>query len=223
MGVLLLALTGCGSSTVNVQTLLQDAKHSVDAAQSVHFVVTSQNASSTNTYLKSGEGSARRPDGFTGSLDVQLAGSGFVVTVKIASIGGKFYVQQPFSTTWEVTDPTKYGFGDPAKLIDPYNGLSTLIVAAKNPTLGDRDRLNGELLEEVHCTVSGADVARLLTSADPSRDDQAVIGIDADTHELRRVVITGPFFATGKDATYTLTLDNYGANVSITAPPVASP
>jgi lipoprotein LprG len=36
---------------------------------------------------------------------------------------------------------------------------------------------------------------------------------------LRRVELTGPFFSADADATYTLALSDFGADVQITAPP----
>ncbi len=215
--VLTVPLGACGSPPADARTLLRDAKRSVDSSQTIHFHLTSSNAESSGTYLVGGDGDARRPDGFTGELDVSI--NGIPLTVKVASVGGVFYVQQPFSSKWEASQPDKYGFGDPAKLIDPNTGVTSLLAKAMSPTLGNQDRYNGELLDEVNCTLPGADVARLLTSADPSRNDSAVIGVDADTHQLRRVVITGPFLSTARDSTYTLVMDRYGANITVTAPP----
>jgi lipoprotein LprG len=42
-----------------------------------------------------------------------------------------------------------------------------------------------------------------------------------DTGQLRRAVLKGPFFAKGKDSTFTLVLDRYGEQVSISAPAVS--
>jgi lipoprotein LprG len=48
---------------------------------------------------------------------------------------------------------------------------------------------------------------------------QARFSIAADSGELRRAELTGPFFTAEGDATYTLELSNFGADVQITAPP----
>ena len=221
IGLVLAALAGCGSPPPDAHTLLGDAKKSVDASRTVHFKLSSSNAQSSSTALVGGDGTAARPDGFAGQLNVSI--QGLIITIKIASVGGVFYVQLPFSTTWTVARADQYGFGDPAQLINTDHGLTSLLAEAKSPALGEQDRYNGELLYEVTCRLPGADVARLLTSADPTQDDTAVIGISADSHQLRRVVLTGPFFDKNKSSTYTLVLDNYGANVTVTAPPVSSP
>jgi lipoprotein LprG len=43
--------------------------------------------------------------------------------------------------------------------------------------------------------------------------------VATDSGELRRAELTGPFFAAGQDATFTLELSDFGADVDITAPP----
>ena len=208
-------LGGCGPST-SPQTLLKEARTSLDSTQTVHFTLISTNVVASGTYLVAAQGSAKRPDGFTGTLTVSQ--SGIPLPVKIVSLGGSFYVQLPFSSSWQTANPTDYGFGDPAQLLDPKHGLTSLLTNATAVTLNNQDRYNGELLDEVSCDLSGASVAALLTSADSARNDQAIVGIDADTHQLRRVAITGPFVSVKADSTYTLVLSNYGEPVTITKP-----
>ena len=48
---------------------------------------------------------------------------------------------------------------------------------------------------------------------------QARFSIADETGELRRAELTGPFFTAEDDATYTLELSDFGADVEITAPP----
>jgi lipoprotein LprG len=144
---------------------------------------------------------------------------GFPVTVDVVSVGGVFYARTPLgSGGFDRTDPSMYGFGDPGKLLDPTNGLSSLLPMCASPVTKDGDRLNGEQLDEVGCAMPGARVAALLTSADPSQPVQATVGVDATTHQLRRVVMVGPFFDKSHPSTFTVVLDNYGQNVTITPP-----
>ena len=211
-------LAGCGTAPVDPFQLLRDAKHSVDSASAVHFTLTSQNVTGTGTgpLITGGEGDARRPDSFTGSLSV--VDSGFPLSVNVVSTGGVFYAKTPLSSGYDKTDPSKYGFGDPAHLLDPNHGLSSLLTACTGTSNRDADRLNGEQLDEVGCSVPGALVAALLTSADPSQPVQATVGVDATTHQLRRVALVGPFFDKAHPSTFTVVLDKYGENVTITPP-----
>jgi lipoprotein LprG len=216
-GATLALLSSCGTSPPDPAQLLRDAKQSVDSAPSLHFTLSSANVSSSGTSITGGEGVARRPDGFAGTLTVSLGG--LPLNVDVVSIGGVFYARTPLgSGGFDKTDPSKYGFGDPGKLLDPSNGLSSLLSMCASPSNRDGDRLNGEQLDEVACAMPGARVAALLTSADPSQPVQATVGVDSASHQLRRVVMTGPFFDKVHPSTFTLVLDNYGQNVSITPP-----
>jgi len=211
-------LAGCGSSSpqLDARSLLRQGKQSIDSSQSVHFALSSSGAQGSGTMIVGGDGDARRPDGFSGTLTVMQAG--FTVKVGIVSSGGTFYARLPFSSGYQKTDPTQYGFGDPATLLDPNRGLSSLLVDATAASYAGRDRLQGEELDEVDVTLPGDRVAALLTSADKSKPVTGKIGMDASTHQIRRVVLTGPFFDAQHDSTYTLVLDRYGENVTITPP-----
>ncbi len=213
----LAVLAGCGMTPVDPAQLLRDAKQSIDSASAVHFTLTSQNVTAgAGPLITGGEGDARRPNSFSGSLSV-IAG-GFSLSVNVVSTGGVFYAKTPLSSGYDRTAPSAYGFGDPAQLLDPNHGLSSLLSACTGPVNRDADRLNGEELDEVGCSVPGARVAALLTSADPAQPVQATIGVDATTHQLRRVVLVGPFFVKAHSSTFTVVLDKYGENVTITPP-----
>jgi lipoprotein LprG len=218
-----LACAACGgsqpSSGPDAGTLLRQGKAAVDATAALHFTLTSQNAPSagTGTYITGGDGDAQRPNGVRGTLAVIF--NGLPLKLSIISAAGTFYVKLPFTTGYQATDPSKYGFSDPGHLLDPAAGLSSLLTDATSQSLDGRDRLNGEELDEVKVTLPGKPVADLLTSADASRPVQGRIGLATQSHQVRRVVLTGPFFDAHQTSTYTLILDRYGETVQITAPP----
>jgi lipoprotein LprG len=201
---------------VNPTTLLTRTKAVLDSAPSLHFQLTSTDAQGTSPLITGGSGDARRPDGFSGRLSVKV--SGFAVNIEVVSVAGGFYVKLPTDSAFVRTDPAAYGFGDPALLLGPRQGLSSLLLKCSSSALDADDRYNGEQLHEVRCTLPGRAVATLLTSADPSQDVAAQFGISRDDAQLRRVVLTGPFFNKDKLSTFTLVLDNYGENVSVTPP-----
>ncbi len=213
------AVSGCGSSKqfeTDPRAVLVEAKRVLDNSPAVHFKLTSSNAQGTGTLITGADGDAKRPDGFRGTLTVVQ--SGFNVTVHIVSAQGYFYVQLPFTSSYEPTDPSKYGFGNPATLLDPNLGLSSLLTSATTAKMADRDLLNGEELYEIDVTLPGDRVAALLTSADKTQPVSGRIGVDTGNHQIRRVVLTGPFFDKARQSTYPLVLAKYGENVSITPP-----
>jgi hypothetical protein len=212
-------LTGCGgdSSSESAPDLLAHAKRTLDAADSAHFVLDSEGAPDTGTVLTGGEGDIARPSSFDGTLKVNALGS--ALDLKVVSVDGTVYAQLPFTTSYSVVDPAQFGFGDPGALLDPDTGISQLFTEATNAELGEESRVDGEVVREVTAELPGDLVKELLASADPSQPVEARFSIAGETGELRRAELTGPFFTAEDDATYTLELSEFGADVEITAPP----
>jgi lipoprotein LprG len=213
----LLTLSGCGTPAINAGDLLHTTKTVLDSTPSFHFTLTGANVTGSGPLLTGGRGDMRRPASMSGNLQVSVFG--FAIGVPVVSVGGKFWVRLPTNSGFTIGNPASYGFADPARLIDPNHGLSSLLLECRSPQVQNDDRYNGEALHEIGCALPGSAVAALLTSADSSKDVATTFGIDPTTNQLRRVVLTGPFVSAGTNTTYTLILANYGENVAITPPP----
>jgi lipoprotein LprG len=214
------ALTACSgddaAETESASDLLAHAKHTLDETDSLHFVLDSEGAPETGTALVGGEGDIARPASFDGTLQVRAMGS--TLDLAVVSVDGTVYAQLPFSSSFSVVDPAQFGFGDPGALIDPETGISQLLSAAESAELGEERRVEGEVVREVTAELPGDLVEQILTSEDPTRPVQARFSIAEESGELLRAELTGPFFAAEDDATYTLELSDFGADVEITAP-----
>ena len=212
------ALGGCsGGSEESAPDLLARAKTVLDEASSVHFVLGSENPPESGTALLGGEGDLARPASFEGTLQVQAAGGS--LDLEVVSVDGTVYAQLPFTTGFSEVDPGQFGFGDPGALLDPETGISQLLAEAQETELGEERRVDGEVVREVTAQLPGQLVADLLTSQDPEQDVDARFSVATESGELRRAELTGPFFAADEDATFTLDLSDFGADVEITAPP----
>ena len=212
-------LAGCsgGASEASAPELLAHAKHTLDETSSAHFVLSSEGAPKTGTSLIGGEGDIARPSSFDGTLKVNALGS--TLDLEVVSIDGTVWAQLPFASSFSEIDPAQFGFGDPGALLDPDTGISQLLGKATGAKLGEERRVDGEVVQEVTAEIPGDLVEQILTSADPSTPVQARFSIAPDSGELRRAELTGPFFTAEDDATYTLELSDFGADVEITAPP----
>jgi lipoprotein LprG len=214
------ALAACGgddgSDTGSAADLLAHAKRTLDGTESLHFVLDSEGAPETGTELVGGEGDIARPAAFEGTLQVLAMGS--TLDLAVVSVDGTVYAQLPFTSGYSVVDPAQFGFGDPGELIDPGTGISRLLAEAQNAELGEERRVDGEVVREVTADLPGELVEQILTSEDPSRPVRARFSIAVDSGELLRAELTGPFFTAADDATYTLELSDFGADVEITAP-----
>jgi hypothetical protein len=214
------ALTGCtgggGGDAESAPDLLSHAKHALDETESLHFALSSEGAPDSGTVLLGGEGDIARPASFEGTLQVRALGS--ALDLEVVSIDGTVWAQLPFSSSFSEIDPAQFGFGDPGALLDPETGISQLLAEADSAELGDESRVDGEVVREVTAELPGDLVEQLLTSADPARAVQARFSVATESGELRRAELTGPFFTADDDATYTLELSDFGADVEITAP-----
>jgi lipoprotein LprG len=223
LAVICALVTGCGGSggsngaaAEQATKLLARAKATVDATPSAHFVLSSTHVPAGAAALLGGEGSAARPGKFKGALKVSLAGN--EATVEVISTDGKVYAKLPFSAGFAITDPAQFGFADPGKFMDPATGVSNLLVKATGAKLTKKSRIGSDVVQQVTASIPGSIVKDLLTSADPSKPVAATFSIVAKSGQLRRAVVTGPFFQKGVSSTFSIDLDRYGEKVDIRAP-----
>ena len=214
-------LAGCSSDepegpAESAADLLERAKEHLDETSSAHFVLGSEGSPSSGPALVGGEGDIARPASFQGTLKVVALGS--TVDIQVVSVDGTVYAQLPFADGFEVIDPAQFGIGDPGALLDPETGISQLLAEAQSAELGEERRVDGEVVREVTAELPGDLVEQLLTSEDPSQAVDARFSVATESGELRRAELTGPFFTADEDATYTLELSDFGADVEITAP-----
>jgi lipoprotein LprG len=210
-------IAGCSQSTPkgDPSALLSAARQKLDAASSLHFSLTSNVPDRGKTTILAGKGDLERPDSIAGSFTISV--SGFPAEVKVVSKGGVFAAQLPFAVGYVKTDPSRFGLENPAQLMDPNSGITSLLGGATNPKMGPQVRLEGELLDTVTATVPG-DKIPVLPDAAPQKPVALVALIDPHTDELRQISLTGPFTSSTSDGTYVLVLTAYDEHVDITLP-----
>lgn len=213
----LLAACGSGpsSSRPSATALLHDARSAVNHASAVRFSLSSSGVSGSGVNLVGGSGDIVRPASLRGSFAVSTAG--VQVSVKVLSIGSRFWAVLPFSSTYTRTSPAKFGLKNPATLLSPTSGVSALLTAVEAPEYRPSIRLDGELLDVVSGTIPGNKVP-VLPDANPSKPVRLSVDIDPSSHQVRRVLLAGPFTSAKSTATYTVTLTDYGEHVTISPP-----
>jgi hypothetical protein len=151
-----------------------------------------------------------------GSFTVAI--DGFGARVKVVAKNGVFEALLPFQSKYKVTNPSAYSLQNPAQLLDPVHGLSNLLIVGKDPRLSGKERIDGELLDEVTTTVPGASIP-VLPDNNPSRPVNLLAAIDPQSHQVRQMILTGPFTSATSNSTFDVTLTNYDEAVTITLPP----
>jgi hypothetical protein len=214
--------TGCGASRAKVSAstvapvpLLRRSRAVVDAARSIHFVLTSSGVSPSGTAILGGTGDLVRPDELRGTFSIQV--SGLNASVGVVETGGRFYAEPPFASHYSITNPATYGLGDPAQLLSPTTGVSVLLTSLDDLRATGDERIAGELVESVTGTVPGRSIP-VLPDLAPARPVRITAEVDPTSAELRLVTLEGPFTSATTDTTYTVALSDYGEHVTVTAP-----
>jgi hypothetical protein len=214
-GTLTPPTTPAAPKTPTAAELLSRSRTVLDKTPAVHFKLASSGVASGATALLGGSGDLVRPNELSGALLV--TDSGVSVTIKVIAVGGKFYALLPFASHYQATNPASYGLGDPAELLSPTNGVSSLLTTMHDPKLHSSIRLDGELLDVVSGTVAGNKVP-VLSDLDKAKPVNVTADISPADYQLRRVQLTGPFTKATAATTYDVTLTDYGEHVTIRAP-----
>lgn len=216
-----LALTGCGGSQPQQTTRtpaqeMAAVKAKFDATSGVHFTLTGKGVPTSGTRVFGAEGDLTRAPAFDGTITVHVMG--ITTDVPVRSVGGTVWAQIPLTTGWSKIDPATYGVPDPAALISPSGGLSTMLTKTSGLKRGKSLRGgpgNRQILTSYTGTLSG-DLAKVLLSS--VKGDLAATYTVTDTDELSSAVLTGDFYGDGKTETYTVTVSDYGLHKTITKP-----
>lgn len=226
--VLVIALAGCSDkkdsggdnqpSSNEAATLLSDAKKTIDDAASVHVVLTGRDLPDNAQTLVSGDGVATHTPAFKGKLTVRSNGA--PIDAQVVSVGSKVYAKLSFTPSYIELPPSQLaglGAPDPAVLLDPTKGLSSILTAVKDPKVKGESREGSKVLTEVTGSIPGTALQGIFPKAPADEDFQGSFKIDKDAKQLVSATITGPFYE-GATSSYDVTLDKYGEAVEITKP-----
>jgi lipoprotein LprG len=215
--VLGLSLTGCeggGSSSSGkpVKERLAAAKAAFDKSPAVDLKLEADKLPSSVSGVKSAEGVGTHQPAFKGTISVSQ--KGLSLSLPVVAVDGKVHVKFGL---WQTVDPSQYGAPDPAALMDPDSGLSTLLDVVTGLDKGKQTRAGKSVVTTVKGTVPGENVAALIPSADKSKDFAATFSLD-DEDRLTSAVLTGPFYPDAGDITYRLDFSGYGSDETVSAP-----
>ncbi|MGW7686396.1 LppX_LprAFG lipoprotein [Kribbella sp. NPDC054772] len=225
--VVVLAVAGCSDkkdsgggsqSGGDPVALLTDAKKTIDSAESVHIVLTGRDLPDSGQTLASGDGVATHAPAFKGKLTVKSGGS--PIDAEVVAVGSKVYAKLSFTPSFIELPPSQLaslGAPDPAVLLDPTKGLTSVLPTIKDPQIKGETRQGAKVLTEVTGSIPGKSLQGIFPKAPADQDFPSSFKIDKDSKQLVSATITGPFYA-GATSTYDITLDKYGEKVEITKP-----
>lgn len=198
--------------------LLTEVKKTIDEAASIHLVITGRDLPGTGQVLASGDGVATHAPAFKGKLTVRSSGA--PIDAEVVAVGSKVYAKLPFTPSYIELPPSQLaglGAPDPAVLLDPNKGLTSVLPTLKDPQIKGETREGAKVLTEVTGAVQGKTLQGIFPKAPADQDFPSTFKIDKDTKQLVSATITGPYYD-GATSSYDVTLDKYGEQVEITKP-----
>lgn len=122
-----------------------------------------------------------------------------------------------FTQDFNPVDMADLGAPNPAEFFRAGSGVDQILATTTDVEAGDQVRDGQTVLQEYTGTVPAEDIQRLFNLGESATEFDVVYGIEAESGELRSVVIEGDFYEE-KPTTFTLDLTDYGKDVEITAP-----
>lgn len=221
-GALALVASACtggdsgGGSDRTPEEALAAAKQALDDTTGVELTLSTDDLPDGVTGVEKAVGVGTHAPAFEGTITVVLAGQ--AIEVPVVAVDGKVFAELPFTSGYQDVDPGEYGAPDPARLMSPTHGLSSLLDATADLEQGDSVRGgagNKEVLTEYTGTLPGDVVENIIPTAS---GEFAATYLITDDGELRSADLTGVFYGGSDSMTYTVTFDDYGTERDITAP-----
>jgi lipoprotein LprG len=214
-----LVLGGCsgegGGDDASPEEVLAAAKTNLDETSGVRVTLSTEKLPPTVDGILSAVGIGTHDPAFEG--DLKVASGGITADVPVVAAEGKVFAKLPFTTQFVEIDPAAYAAPDPARLMQPEGGLSSLLTTAEGVEEGKQVRSGEDVLSSYTGTVPGDVVAAIIPSASPDEDFDARFTVD-DEDRLREAVLTGPFYPQADDVTYTITFEEYDTSRDIALP-----
>jgi len=145
----------------------------------------------------------------------------YLVVWRVISVDGHVYFKAPFSKYQEISASEAAALPDLAALFDPTKGLPGVMAAGRSPQASGTEKVGGVDCDRITTSYSADQVAQVLGGGlTPSGDIAATLLVGASDHLLRRVKLSGPLVASSSSASADVTLHDFNAPVTITAPAI---
>ena len=143
-----LVLSGCTSdareNSDSPEEVLAAAKTTLDETSGVRVSLSTEKLPPTVDGILEAEGVGTHDPAFEG--DLKVASGGVTADVPVIAAQGKVFAKLPFTTRYVEVDPAAYAAPDPAGLMEPEGGLSSLLTAAEDVEEGRQVRSGEDVL-----------------------------------------------------------------------------
>jgi len=225
LGVALAALAaaGCsgggGGTAKDPAAVVRESAAATENVKSFHFTldIAKVPTSAKGLQLTGAEGDAKVPD----KLKAQVSGTfaGFPLSTKLVSVGGKLWIENPLSGSWQSVDVGT----TPAFLLDPQKGVLGVMHAMTDVKEDGSEDVGGVSTTRITGKIDAADVGPLVAATGGTGSVDVTLWIGKDDDILRRIEVSGPVGAReSADAVRTVELSRFDEPVTVEAPEGAS-
>jgi hypothetical protein len=145
----------------------------------------------------------------------------FLVDLEVITVDGHVYFKAPFSRYQEISAAEAAALPDLAALFDAHKGLPAVMAAGHSPHAVGVEKVGNTDCDRIATSYSADQVAQVLGGGlKPSGDIAATLWVGTSDHLLRRIKLSGPLVATSASTSADVTLHDFNAPVTITAPAV---
>lgn len=143
----------------------------------------------------------------------------FLVDLEVISVDGHIYFKAPFTKFQEISATEAAVLPDLAALFDPVKGLPAVMAGGRSPHFDGTEKVGGVDCDRITTTYTADEVAKAMGGGfKPAGDIAAVLWVAQSDHLLRRVKLSGPLVQAGQNASADVTLHDFNAPLTITAP-----
>jgi lipoprotein LprG len=181
--------------------------------KSAHFVLDVQ-GQPAGIAVHHAEGSLTAAGDAKGTATVEQLGA--TVEVEFVFVNKKVYLKGPTGGFQEVPATMAASVYDPSAILDPQRGVAKLLAALKDAKTEAKEPVGGQDAYRVAVTPAPGTLDALI----PGAPDHVTgkLWIAADSKRLLKAEFTVPASGSDKGGTITLTLTDYDAPVTISAP-----
>lgn len=148
---------------------------------------------------------------------VDLEEGGQLIEFEIVIADDELYVKGPTGGFTKIPDILRGNFYDPSILLDPDEGIASLIDSATDGETLGAEEAGGRTTWKVQATIAGDDLARVVPIG-TEEDTPGTLWIDQETPRLVQAFVQLPDEGEEEGARVTVTLVEFDVEVDIQAP-----
>lgn len=159
------------------------------------------------------------PPAFEGEANGSVSGLP-VSSVPVISVDGTMWINHPLLGGWsDRFQPEDLCAPDPALLLDPDSGVSSVLTSSEDVTAGESERGGADNKEtfDIYTGTATGDAIRAILPCAEGDEFAATYRID-DSGHLSSARLTGVFFPDSSEVTYTIDVTGYDVTKDIAAP-----